>query len=132
MIIKITIGFVVGFIVWTILWLGSDALLTMVPTFGLTIDAEGNFTNIPTNYLIVKIVLSIIFSIIAGLIAATISKEPTKAPLILGFVLLLIGVFVEFGTWNILPLWYHITFLFFLIPAAYFGGQLRNFREVRQ
>ncbi len=129
---KITIGFVVGFIVWTVLWLGSDALMRMLPTFTLTVDTDGNFTNIPTNYLIVKIILSVIFSVIAGLIAATISKEPAKAPLILGFVLLLVGFFIELGAWNTLPIWYHITFLLFLVPAAYFGGQLRNFREVRQ
>jgi undecaprenyl pyrophosphate phosphatase UppP len=129
---KITIGFVVGFIVWTVLWLGSDTLMRMLPTFTLTVDTDGNFTNIPTNYLIIKLVLSVIFSIIAGLIAATISKETTKAPLVLGVALLIVGLFFQFGEWDILPIWYHMTFLIFLLPATLFGGKLRSFREVTQ
>ncbi len=132
MVKRITIGLVVGFIVWTVLWLGSDALMGMIPTFTLTADADGSFTNIPTNYLIIKLVLSVIFSIIAGLIAATISKETTKAPLVLGVALLIVGIFFQFGTWNLLPLWYHMIFLIFLLPAAMFGGKLRSFREIRQ
>lgn len=131
MIKKITIGFVVGFIVWTVLWLGTDSLMQMTP-FRVSVDADGNYTSIPTNYLIIKIVLSVIFSVIAGLIAATISKETTKAPLILGIVLLLVGIFVQFAAWDLLPFWYHLTFLFFLVPATFFGGKLRSFREVRQ
>lgn len=129
---KITIGFVVGFIVWTGLWFGSDTLMRMIPTFTLTVDTDGNFTNIPTNYLIIKLVLSVIFSIIAGLIAATISKETTKAPLVLGVALLIVGIFFQFGEWDILPIWYHMTFLIFLLPATLFGGKLRSFREVTQ
>lgn len=132
MIKNITNGFIVGFIVWTVLWLGSGALMDMIPTFTLTADADGSFTNIPTNYLIIKLVLSVIFSIVAGLIAATISKETTTAPLVLGVALLIVGIFFQFGTWDLLPLWYHMTFLIFLLPATLFGGKLRSFREVTQ
>lgn len=132
MVKRITIGLVVGFIVWTVLWVGSDTLMRIIPTFTLTADADGSFTNIPTSYLIIQLVLSVIFSIIAGLIAATISKETTKAPLVLGVALLIVGFFFQFGAWNILPIWYHITFLILLLPATMFGGKLRSFREIRQ
>ncbi len=132
MVKRITIALVVGFIVWTVLWLGSDALLTVIPTFNPRIEADGTITNIPTNYLIIKLVLSVIFSIIAGLIAATISKETTKAPLVLGVALLIVGIFFQLGNWDLLPFWYHLTFLIFLLPATLFGGKLRSFREVRQ
>jgi hypothetical protein len=133
MIKNITNGFIVGFIVWTVLWLGSDALMNMIPTFNnLSVDIDGSISNIPTNYLIIKLVLSVIFSIIAGLIAAAISKETTKAPLILGVALLIVGIFFQLSSWDLLPLWYHMIFLILLLPMAMFGGKLRSFREVRQ
>lgn len=127
---RILIGFVVGFIVWTVLWLGADEVLKFVPTLNPTTDIDGSLNVVPVNYLLVKLALSIILSLLAGLIAASISRETMKAPLILSFMLLVVGIFFQFGAWNILPLWYHLTFLILLLPMTLLGGKLRKFEEV--
>ncbi len=127
---RILIGFVVGFIIWSILWLGSDELLKFVPMIYPTTDIDGSLNVVPANFLLLKLALSIIFSLLAGLIAASISRETLKAPLILGFMLLVVGVFFQFGTWNLLPLWYHLLFLILLLPMTLLGGKLRKFEAV--
>ncbi len=127
---RILVGLVVGFIVWSVLWLGTDELLKFVPTFYPTTDIDGSLNVVPTNFLLIKLLLSIIFSLLAGLIAASISRETMKAPLILGFMLLVVGIFFQFGARNILPLWYHLTFIILLLPMTLLGARLRKFEEV--
>ena len=124
---KAWIGAIIGFIVWTVLWLGTDALITFVPSIYPTVNPDGTFNVVPTNYLLIKLVSSVIFSLIAGLIAAYISKESTKSPFILGVMLLIVGLFFQFGAWNLMPVWYHLIFLMLLIPMAILGGKLRKF-----
>lgn len=119
---KVIAGFVVGFIVWTVLWLGSDALIVSFPTLA----PSGDLQIIPTNYLLLKLASSVIFSIIAGLIAAWISGETMKAPLILGFMLLIVGLMVQISAWKPIPVWYHLLFLVLLLPMAVLGGKLRR------
>ena len=126
---KVIVGFVVGFIFWTVLWLGTDALMSFVPTIYPTTDIDGSLNVVPTTYLIIRLVLSVIFSILAGVIATIISGERWKSPLLLGVGLLLVGLIVQFGAWNILPLWYHLLFLILLVPMTLFGGLLRKPKE---
>ncbi len=119
---KVIAGFVVGFIVWTILWLGSDLLIVSFPTLA----PSGDLEIIPTNYLLIKLASSVIFSIIAGLVAAWISGETTKAPLILGIMLLIVGLMFQISQWKPIPVWYHLLFLALLLPMAILGGKLRK------
>lgn len=121
---KIIIGVIAGFIVWTLLWLGSDAIIAGVaPSLAPSEDTS----NVPTNYLIIKLVSSIIFSIAAGYVAAMLAKENVKSPLYLGVLLLLVGIFFEAAAWNQIPLWYHLIFLILLIPMTILGGKLKKF-----
>ncbi len=121
---KIVIGVIAGFIVWTILWLGSDAVIAGVAP---NLAPSADLSNIPSSYLIIKLVLSFVFSIAAGYVAAMLAKENSKSTLYLGVLLLLVGIFFEAAAWNQIPLWYHITFLLLLIPMTILGGKLKKF-----
>lgn len=119
---KIVLGVIVGFVVWTILWLGSDAIIiAIMPDIAPTAE----LTNITNMYLIIKLISSVIFSIIAGFVAVLLSKEFSKTTLSLGVLLLLVGILVQVGVWNVIPLWYHLTFLVLLIPITILGGKFK-------
>ena len=70
--------------------------------------------------------LSVIFSVASGYIAAVLAKENSRAPMILGIILLLVGIGVQASVWSLLPVWYHLIFLILLVPATIFGGKMRK------
>lgn len=121
--LKIALGVIVGFLVWSILWVGFDALLRAVLT---SYDESVKAMTFSSLMLILLLVLSAVVSIISGFIAALISKENSKSPLILGILLLIVGVIVQMGVWDKIPLWYHLTFWILLVPMTVLGGRLRS------
>lgn len=131
--IRIILGAIVGFIVWSILWVGSDAVFMAVSTsyreylegFNKALETKQPFETNST-ILFLTLIKSFICSIISGLITAMIAKENTKSTLLAGILLLAFGIFIQSIYWNYLPLWYHIPFLFLLIPMTYLGGKLRK------
>ena len=129
--LKIFLGVVAGFFVWSILWVGIDAVLRgLWADYNTSVEAM----NFSPALLMVPLILSAICSIIAGFVAALIAKENSKSPLILGVLLLLVGIFVQMGVWDKIPLWYHLAFWILLIPMTVFGGKLSQSRnnEVRR
>ena len=42
----------------------------------------------------------------------------------LGLALLAVGIAVQAGYWDVLPIWYHLIFLALLLPMAALGGRL--------
>jgi len=40
--------------------------------------------------------------------------------------LLIVGVIVQMGVWDKIPLWYHLTFWILLVPMTVLGGRLRS------
>jgi MFS family permease len=129
--LKKVLGVIAGFLVWSILWVGVDALLKAVwVDYNKSVEAM-NFTSM---ILFVPLILSAVCSIIAGSVTALIAKENFKSPLILGVLLLIIGIFVQMGVWDKIPLWYHLAFWALLIPMTVFGGKLTQskYNEVRR
>jgi uncharacterized membrane protein YeaQ/YmgE (transglycosylase-associated protein family) len=120
--LRIILGVAAGFIVWSVLWVGVDAILRLVWT---SYDESVKTMTFSSKMLIVPLVLSAIVSIVSGFVAALIAKENTKSPLILGILLLIVGVFVQMGVWEKIPLWYHLTFWILLVPMSVLGGKLR-------
>ena len=45
--------------------------------------------------------------------------------MVLGIILVLVGIGVEYMFWNLAPAWYHILFVLFLFPMTVLGGKLR-------
>lgn len=121
--VKIILGVIAGFVVWSILWVAADAVLRTIST---TYDESAKTMNFTSTLLIVPLVLTAIVSIISGFIAAFIAKENQKSPLILGVILLIVGIFVQMGYWEQIPLWYHLTFWILLVPMTILGGKLKS------
>jgi hypothetical protein len=76
--------------------------------------------------LIALLIGSIILSLLAGYVAAMISRSRSYGPIaILAAVLLAVGIFFQSQYWQLMPLWYHLTFLGLLLPVCFLGARLR-------
>lgn len=122
--LRIILGVVAGFVAWSILWVGFDALLRAVWT---SYDESVKTMTFSSSMLIIPLVSSAVVSIISGYVAALIAKENSKSSLILGILLLIVGIMVQIGVWDKIPIWYHLTFLILLIPMTIFGGKLKKY-----
>jgi hypothetical protein len=131
--VRIILGVIAGFLVWSILWVGSDAIFSVIsPDWGKTSTEfrEAVAKNAPytlgSTVLIALLIKSFFVSLISGFITAWIAKENTKSTFVLGILLLLFGLFVQLAHWNYMPLWYHVPFLVLLIPMTILGGKFKK------
>lgn len=131
--VRIILAAIAGFVLWSILWVGSDAIFSIIsPDWGKTSAEFQSAVENKTPYalssavLLTLLIKSFIVSIISGFIAALIAKENTKSTIILGVLLLVFGIFIQSAYWNYMPLWYHLPFLALLIPMTIFGGKLKK------
>ena len=129
--LRIVLGVIAGFFAWAIVWVGSEKILSAIwPEFGAhqrefeeAIKNGGQFTA-DTTMLLTHIVLGSIVSVMSGSLAAVIAGENTRAPLVLGFVLLALGILKAVMSWPYVPIWYHVIFTAILLPMAIMGGKL--------
>lgn len=118
---RATLAIIAGYAAWTIVWLTGNSMLRTVgvlPTDTTArIDSPGALSTL--------IGISIVCSIAAGTIARAISRSSSNHPvLILAFLLLLTGVAVQWSLFQLMPIWYHVTFLALLIPMVLVGARL--------
>ena len=131
--LRIVLGVIAGFFAWVIVWFGSEKGLSAIwPAFGVhqrafeeAIKNGGQFTA-DTTMLLTHIVLGSIVSVMAGSLAALIAGENTRAPLVVGFVLLALGILKAVMSWRYVPIWYHVIFTALLIPMTIMGGKLKT------
>ncbi len=129
--VRIVLGVISGFIAWMIAWFGSEKILSAIwPSFGVhqrafeeVLKNGGQFTA-DTTMLLTHIVMGSIVSLIAGFLAALIAGENARAPLVLGFLLLAMGLLKAVMSWQYVPIWYHVIFTVLLLPMAIIGGKL--------
>ena len=129
--LRIVLGVIAGFIGWVIVWFGSEKGLSAIwPAFGVhqkafeeAIKNGGQFTA-ETTMLLTHIVVGSIISVIAGSLAALVAGENSRAPLIVGCLLLALGIAKAVMSWQYVPIWYHIIFTAILLPMTILGGKL--------
>ena len=130
--LRIVLGVISGFIAWLIAWVGSEKILSAIwpegfgahqRAFEEAVKNGGQFTA-DTKMLLIHIVLGSIVSVMSGFLAALIAGENTRAPLVLGFVLLAVGLLKAVMSWVHVPIWYHVIFTAILLPMAIIGGKL--------
>jgi len=130
--LRIVLGIISGFISWMIAWVGSEKILSAIWPEGFGVHQRafeeavkngGQFTA-DTTMLLTHIVLGSIVSVMSGSLAALIAGENTRAPLVLGFVLLALGILKAVMSWPYVPIWYHVIFTAILLPMAIMGGKL--------
>lgn len=132
--VRIGLGVIAGFFAWMIVWFGSEKILSAIWPEGFgahqrafeaaIIAKDGQFTA-DTTMLLTHIVLGSIVSVMSGFLAALVAGENTRAPLVLGFVLLAFGLLKAVMSWPYAPIWYHVVFTALLIPMAIMGGKLK-------
>ena len=129
--VRIVLGVIAGFFAWVIAWFGSEKILSAIwPEFGVhqrafqaAIENGGQFTADST-MLLIHIVLGSVVSVMSGFLAALIAGENTRAPLVLGFLLVTLGLVKVVMSWPYVPIWHHVIFTALLIPMTIMGGKL--------
>ena len=122
---RVIIAVIVGYAIWTALWLGGNAIL-----FAEAAEIMGAREAYTTaGPLAGVIVLSVACSLAAGLTAAAIARTRARpAVLTMAALLLLTGIVVQAGVWNLMPAWYHLTFLMLIVPVVIIGGRFSGKR----
>lgn len=134
---RTTAGIIAGFIAWLGGWVGSEKLLSAFwpDWFGLQQSAfqaavaDGASFTPSTRFLLTHVIAGAAVSMLAGSVAALIARGNRGAPLILGFLLLVLGVTKAAFSWEIVPVWYHFVFTGMLLPLAVVGGRLTGGRS---
>lgn len=130
--VRIVLSVIAGFLAWLIAWVGSEKILSAIwpegfgahqRAFEEAVKNGGQFTA-DTTMLLTHIVLGSIVSVMSGSVAALIAGGNTRAPLVLGFVLLAVGLLKVVMSWTYVPIWYHVIFTAILLPMAIIGGKL--------
>jgi uncharacterized membrane protein (DUF485 family) len=115
-------------------WVGSEKILSSIwpewfgahqTAFQAAIEHGSQFTADST-ILLMHIVLGSIVSVMSGFLAALIAGENKRAPLVLGFLLLAVGLLKVVMSWPYVPIWYHVIFTAILLPMTIMGGRLRT------
>lgn len=119
--IRYVLSIIGGFVAWTILFLGGNALLAALNPSAFNEDGSTDSLFL----LLLTLTLTVCYSIVAGAITARIAKEKrSQCGLVLGLLLLAVGLMVQLQFWNVVPLWYNLAFLAFLVPATWVGAKL--------
>ena len=130
--VRIVLGVIAGCFAWAIAWVGSEKILSAIWPEGFGVHQRafeeavkngGQFTA-DTKMLLTHIVLGSIVSVISGSLAALIAGENTRAPLVLGLLLVAVGLLKAIMSWPYVPIWYHVIFTAILLPMAILGGKL--------
>ena len=120
--VRMVVGVIAGFFAWLVVWVGSEKTLSAIwPEFGAhqhafeaAIKGGGQFTA-DTTMLLTHIVLGALVSVLSGFLAALIAGENSRAPLVLAFLLLALGLLKAAMSWRHVPLWYHVIFTALLV-----------------
>lgn len=113
---------VMGVVVWGGLWVTSN--MGLASGFPASFDENG-ITTAPV-LLIAFIVISSALSILAGWLCATIAKTSLKKHVVvLALIQLTIGIVVQRGIWDLMPVWYHLVFLALVVPMHLVGGRTK-------
>jgi hypothetical protein len=132
--VRFVAGVVGGLFAWMIAWVGSEKVLSAIwpegfgahqRAFQAAIENGGQFTA-DTTLLLIHIVLGSIVSVMSGFLAALIAGESTRAPLVLGFLLVAFGLLKVVLSWPYVSIWYHAIFTALLIPMTIMGGKLKT------
>lgn len=114
---------VAGFVTWSILWVVSN--MTIAGAFPDSFEADGSTQSV--GILVLLICDSAAFSFLSGWLTGVVAqRKQTLHGMVLGGFLLAVGIAVQIGYWDVMPLWYHLCFLALLLPLAALGGKVRE------
>lgn len=109
----------VGYLMWTVIWLVGGALFFKDASSHMS---EGEMLT-DGGTLAGMLFLSIVASLVGGVSAGRLAAEKKRVLTILSALLLLTGLAVQIGSWELMPLWYHLSFLILLAPMTFLGAR---------
>jgi hypothetical protein len=135
--LRTVLGVIAGFFGWVIMWVGIEKILSAIfpegygthqRSFQMAVEnrVDPSAFTADSTMLVTHIVVGSVVTVIAGYLAALISGDNKRAPLILGFLLLGLGLLKLVMSWPYVPIWYHVVFTAMLLPMAIIGGKLRT------
>jgi hypothetical protein len=133
--LRIALGVIAGFFAWMFLWVGVENVLSAVmpdwygapqAAFQAAIEKGGQQFTAEARLLVAHVVIVSIVSAISGYLAATAAGENSRAPVILGVLLLTMGLAKAAMSWQYVPMWYHIAFTVILLAMPIIGGKMRG------
>lgn len=124
--VRIVLAVLVGWLLYGIVW--NVIGMAMAALFSDTFVIGEPLTD--TMVLIIYLVLSVPVSVLAGFGGARVGMaHADTAVKALAVVNLITGIVVQASAWNLLPAWWHIAFLVFIVPATLYGGRLVSAKE---
>ena len=111
-----------GMVSWSVLWISTNAVLAaLFPDIIVPEQYVGHLGMLLT-FLIASVAYSIAAGYVTGMVA---TRDHLKHGLALGIAQLAIGISFQSMYWDLMPVWYHLTFLVLLIPGNLAGAALR-------
>jgi hypothetical protein len=119
--LKKVLGVVAGLAVWLgIVVVIGGIMRRSWPAYASVAD-DMTFT-LPM--MIARLSIGAFATLATGLVTAIILPESASARLMPGVLLLIAFIPQHIMLWNTFPVWYHLTFLFSLVPLTYLGGTM--------
>jgi hypothetical protein len=120
------LGVMAGLAVWMIIVTIAGAIMRSAwPAYASVADAM-TFT-LPM--MIARLSIGACATLAMGYVTAVVARQSARATLLSGVVLLLAFIPEHISIWNTFPVWYHLTFLFSLVPLSYLGGTMASARR---
>jgi hypothetical protein len=96
----------------------------------MSMNPEVSTGTVTETYLFSALIASFFYSAIAGGVAAWVAQPNfERIGLYAGVAVLAVGIAVQAANWNALPQWYHLAFLFWLIPLCMVGANIVRARR---
>jgi hypothetical protein len=120
-IFRVVAGVAAGLVVWVVVVSLLDRVLRL--TIAGYTEAEPQFA-FTLGMMLARLGIGALSSLVAGAAAALAARSAARAPWIAGALFLVAFVPEHVKLWNVLPVWYHLTFLLTLVPLFGAGGLL--------
>ena len=110
-----------GAVAWVLVVSLLDRVLRV--TIAGYLEAEPKFA-FTLSMMLARLLIGALSSLAAGALAGWVERPATWAPWAAGAVFLALFIPEHVKLWQVLPVWYHLTFLLTLVPLFGLGGWL--------
>ncbi len=120
--VRAIVGVVVGYALWSVLWIVGNQLFFAEAARAVSERHERYEPMLP---LLAILGQSVVCSLAAGVVCGVIAAgRALSAAVCLGVALAATGVVFQAGIWNLMPSWYHSSFIGLLLPVTVLGALL--------
>ena len=114
---------ILGIFVWGTLWVAAQSgIASAMPG---SFDENGGTDS--AGLLVLFLMVACVISVIAGALTARLApRSPMRHTIVLTVAQLVIAIAVQVAFWDVLPLWYHLTFFLLVLIAHPIGGRIAS------